>query len=373
MIKKLVLISFFICTVFSSSYAQLDNSFFDLEKYDNALDSGHLRFDFDNLSYFRNTEYTSLVDKGSTYPGFHLLPYFRYRFHSKAEIAGGLFIRYDIGNPGLKTIEPYFKFKYILWKHHLIFGNLEGSVEHQLIEPMFSYEYAITDRMEHGLQIKYPGKHIYYDFWIDWQKTIYNKDPFNEIFFGGLNLFVNPIVSENTRLRLNGQFMTVHSAGEIDESIEPNTMEYNLAFGLDFRQKLGPNTALFMSGYTTFYEDYSRPLAWGYRDGVGYLGVLRLEHHDYQFALHYWDAYQYQSPLGDQLFHSIGRKNYNRPYDYRKMAGLRIAYEVEIGKNLVFLNRLGVNYNIDHNQADVIMENYLRWHFNLKPKAITLF
>jgi hypothetical protein len=344
-----------------------------MDKYDNKMDSSALRFDFDNLSYFRNTEYSSLVDKGSTYPGFHFLPYFRYSFNDKAEIYGGLFLRYDIGNPRIKTIEPYFKFRYILWNHELIFGNLEGSVQHRLIEPMFTYEYAVTDRTEHGLQIKYPGRRIDYDFWIDWQKTIYELDPFNEIFFGGLNFYLNPVVRDYTLLRLNTQFLTVHSAGEIDKSVIPNTMEYNLAFGIDIEHRFSNETELYLSSHVAYYEDYSRPLATGFKDGTGYFSVLRLSHGDYQFVLTYWDAHQFQAPRGDQLYHSIGRKNQLKPYDWRKMASFRISYEVEIGEHLVFANRLGLNYNIDHQKADVIMENYLRWHFHLKPRKIQLY
>src|SRR5690606_20806996 len=82
-------------TLFNSVYSQYDNSFFDHDRYDKALDSSHFQWHFDNLNYFYNTEYTSLVDKGSTYPGFQLLPYIQYSFRDKAEIFGGLFVRYD--------------------------------------------------------------------------------------------------------------------------------------------------------------------------------------------------------------------------------------------------------------------------------------
>ena len=59
-------------------------------------------------------------------------------------------------------------------------------------------------------------------------------------------------------------------------------------------------------------------------------------------------------------------------YDYRKMVGARVGYEVTIGKNLVFLNRLGLNYNVHPNKLDVTMENYLRWHFSTKKRKVNL-
>ena len=55
------------------------------------------------------------------------------------------------------------------------------------------------------------------------------------------------------------------------------------------------------------------------------------------------------------------------------MIQFRFANELPVAKNLTFLSRIGVNYNIDHNRTDVIMENYLRWHFTLKPKKVKIY
>ncbi|MFB1012651.1 MAG: hypothetical protein QMC68_02770, partial [Bacteroidia bacterium] len=62
----------FLCNIV---YSQYENSFFDNDKYEQSLDSSHLQFHFDNMGYFRNVEYLSLVDKGSTYTGFQAMPY----------------------------------------------------------------------------------------------------------------------------------------------------------------------------------------------------------------------------------------------------------------------------------------------------------
>ena len=63
----LVLLGMAVCT---NVYSQYENSFFDSDKYEKIIDSSHLKFHFDNLSYFRNVEYLSQIDKGSTYIGF---------------------------------------------------------------------------------------------------------------------------------------------------------------------------------------------------------------------------------------------------------------------------------------------------------------
>lgn len=363
-------LSLFVCT---NVYSQYENSFFDHDKYEETLDSSHYQIHFDNLSYFRNAEYLSRVDKGSSYLGFHALPYVQFSINKKAQIYGGINLRYDFGNPQIKSIEPYFKFTYEdVLKHNIVFGSLNGTLQHKMIEPLYDYEKVITDRFEQGLQISKPGKYLSYDAWIDWHDMIYYDDPKNERFVAGYNVYLNPINSEKNKLSLNVQGLTVHSAGEIDLNSSPNSVEYNFAYGLEYTHFFNAHTNLYLAGHAAFYEDRSNNLVNGIIDGVGQLGVLRLTHKDYQFVLNYWDSHQFQGPWGEQLYHSLGNKNWPVAHDYRKMIGARVGYEVEIGKNFVFLNRLGFNYNVHPNKLDVTMENYLRWHFASRTKRANL-
>jgi len=360
----------FLCNIV---YSQYENSFFDHDKYEKTLDSSHLKFHFDNLSYFRNAEYLSRVDKGSTYIGFQAMPYVQYSFNEKAQIYGGFNLRYDFGNPAIQSIEPYFKFTYDdVLQHNIVFGSLNGTLQHKMIEPLYDYEKAITDRFEQGLQISKPGKYLTYDAWIDWHDMIYYDDPKNEQFVAGYNVYLNPISTEKNKLSFNAQGITVHSAGEIDVNSSPNSVEYNFAYGIEYTHFFSEHTNLFMSGHAAFYEDRSDNKVHGIIDGVGQLGVLRLTHKEYQFVVNYWDSHQFQGPWGEQLYHSTGNKSLPIMYDYRKMVGARVGYEVTIGKNLVFLNRLGLNYNVHPNKLDVTMENYLRWHFSTKKKKVSL-
>ena len=351
-------------------YSQYDNSFFDIDKFDRILDSSALQFHFDNLNYFRNTEYTTHVDKGSTYPGFHLLPYMQYQFNENCEVLGGLFVRYDFGNPTIKTVEPYIKFNYRLWGHELIFGNLEGGVQHDMIEPMMDYEQAITRRMEQGIQVKRENKRVEYDFWIDWRRMIYQDDPGKEEMYAGLTFDFNPILNEKTKLSIGGESLTIHNAGEIDTSKTPNVMIYNYAFGLKLKHHFSEHSSIYLAGHAAYYHDHSGELVHSFKNGLGQLAVVRVDLHDMFFVLNYWDGYQFQSPNGDRLYFSEGRQNPGNPFRYRKMAGFRVGNELPMGKNLSFMSRIGVNYNIDFQKADVIMENYIRWHFTNTPKTI---
>ena len=365
-----VLVGLILCI---NVFGQYENSFFDNDKYEHSIDSSHMLVHVDQMSYFRNAEYLSQIDKGSTYIGVQILPYVQYSFNEKAQIYGGFNMRYDFGNPDIKSIEPYFKFTYEgVLKHNIIFGSLNGTLQHKMIEPLYDYEKVITDRFEQGLQITKPGKVLTYDAWIDWHDMIYDKDTKNERFVAGYNVYLNPIHNAKNKLSLNAQGMTVHSAGEIDVNSTPNSVEYNFAYGLEYTHFFNEHTNLFVAGHAAFYEDRSNDKVHGIIDGVGQLGVLRLTHKEYQFVLNYWDSYQFQAPWGEQLYHSVGNKSYPVIHNYRKMIGARVGYEVTIGKHLVFLNRLGFNYNVHPNKLDVTMENYLRWHFTSGKRKLNL-
>lgn len=337
------------------------------------MDSSHLLFHFDNLSYFRNTENRSLVDKGVTYIGFHLNPYVVYQFHKDAQISGGLFIRHDFGNPKLRSIEPYFKFKYKWMKNEIIFGNLEGTTQHQMVEPLYDYELVVTDRTEHGAQIKRITDRYELETWIDWQRMIYPGDPFNEEFTAGLNVRLFPIKNENNSLLLNAQALTTHKAGEIDKSPVSNSMQYNFAYGAEYKHRFASGTEFKANGYLIYYEDLSEEIAEYFIDGLGQMANVSLKLHDYDFILTYWNSHQYQAPYGEGLYMSQGDRNITNPFFTREMIMLRIAFEKDIGRNLSLLSRNGLNYNIDHDRFDLTMETYLRWHFtNKKPIAIAI-
>jgi hypothetical protein len=83
-------VAMYLLLVLTNVYSQYENSFFDNDKYEQSIDSSHFQFHFDNMSYFRNAEYLSRVDKGSTYIGFHAMPYVQYSFNEKAQIFWGI-------------------------------------------------------------------------------------------------------------------------------------------------------------------------------------------------------------------------------------------------------------------------------------------
>lgn len=352
--------------VYNPLKAQLDNQFFHLDYFDQPIDSGKWQLSFDNFSYFRNTEQLSKVHYGRSYIGTHFLPTATYQINDKAKISGGAFMRYDFGNPGFKEFKPFFQFSYKLWNHDIIFGSLQGNVQHEMVEPIFEYERVITRRLEEGAQIKFDNKRWKYEIWIDWETMIYQNSPFNESFVAGYNVFYKPINRDKHILRLNSQAMTLHQAGEIDLSPVTNVMFYNFAHGLDYQWKPNENFDLFASFYGVYHEDQSGTTAFHFIDGLGQLATLRLQYKGHSLVLNYWDAHEYQAPLGEGLYRSSADKNPDNPIRYRKMAMARLVTEKKITENLTFLTRLGCNYNIDHSAVDVIMENFLR--FNIRGK-----
>lgn len=366
-----VLLSSLVCVlIYNSVSAQLDNRFFDLNYFDEPLDSGHWNFSLDNLSVTRNTEYLNMIHYGRTDFGHQLLPAFNYQINKNAKISLGGFPRYDFGTNGFKEARPFYQFSYNLKNHRFIFGSLEGSLQHDMVEPIVGYDQIIRRRIEEGMQLKYDHKRWKYDVWIDWQKMIYPNSPFNEVIVAGYNVYYRPIVKEKHELRLNTQALTYHSAGEINQKVEPVVMFFNFAHGIDYEWRPNQNFSLFSSFYGVYHEDISTNQSYYFLDGLGQLVTLRAKYKAYSLVLNYWDAHEFMAPLGEGIFLSASDKNIGNPKRYRKMAMARLVAEKQINSNLSWMFRLGANVNIDHSAIDVVMENYIRWNIRTKPRKM---
>ena len=75
--------------IYTNASAQLNNSFFDIERTDTA--TGLITLHVDNLNYFRNVEYKTKIDEGRTLFGYQFWPEIAYQVSTHVQVAGGCF------------------------------------------------------------------------------------------------------------------------------------------------------------------------------------------------------------------------------------------------------------------------------------------
>jgi hypothetical protein len=346
-----------------SVQAQLNNRVFDLQTWNDSISTNHFGLTVENLNFVRNTEYQSRLLEGETLLGFQLMPTIQFRAFENVQFSGGLFLKKDFGNNGFDRISPVFTVDIRQKKHEFLLGNIKGSTTHGLIEPLYSFDKLIKNRLENGLQHVYKSNKIKTDAWLDWETMIYRNSPFREEFTAGFSGEYTLIKKNQFSWSFPVQVLVHHRGGEIDDSPLPVETQFNFAYGTKLKIPFADSTIRFVEvqGYLTYYEDQSSIPADSFIDGLGqYLSIL-FQGKNAGIMFNYWDAHQFQATNGDVVFQSLSTQNAKYVFNYRKMAQVRFLYEKEIYPHFYFVGRYNVMYDFHQKTRDMVMEIYLKY------------
>lgn len=344
------------------SYGQWDNTYFDVQRKDTQV--GLVQLQVENLGYFRNSEYKSRIDQGRTLFGYQLWPELTYQSSQHVQVSLGLFLQQDFGADDAVAKKPTFSFQYQNNGHLIRFGTLLGATQHQLIEPIYDAERVIENRLENGFQYKRASSKLDGEFWIDWQKMIYQNSPFREEFTTGIR--IEPKLHSKkgkSIVSLPISAISFHKGGEIDTSKMPTISNFNFDYGLRYRYKKGTGfiDSLDVQAHALYYEDISTEPV-NYIDGLSQYVSLACYAKGFGLMLNYYDAHQFHNPMGDVVFRSVSARNATYVFDYRKLAMLRLQWQKEIAADFNFLIRANFMRNINDATNDVVAEFYFRWN-----------
>ncbi|WP_338790364.1 hypothetical protein [Bernardetia sp. MNP-M8] len=314
-------------------FAQLDNSSFypkkelysfsdSASKVNKNSNQRQLNLEIDYFGFFRNREFFETIADGYTLFGSHFLSKLSYSADTTLKISGGIFLRKDFGsaanNSRFNQIQPYFQFLYKKNKHQFVFGNLEGNLQHNLIEPLFNFENIINRRLENGVQYKYVSKNTLLATWIDWVTMIYPYSDFDEELHFGLNIERNIITSKNKKKwksTIPIQLTAIHKGGQINTTDNPLVTIFNAAIGNKttyyFQDSNGNNSSYLKyirtHLYSVFFIDNSSVPNFAFKNGMGMYANLELATQKHQLMLSYWRGQDFTSPLGGDIYSSVSR------------------------------------------------------------------
>lgn len=311
-------------------FAQLDNSSFypqkELLSFSDSssnstkiLNKRQLNIEVDYFGFFLNREYFENIADGYTLFGSQFLSKISYSADTTLKISAGIFLKKDFGsgnnNGNFNQIQPYFQFLYKKNKHQFIFGNLDGNLQHNLIEPLFNFENIINRRLENGVQYKYLSKNTSLDTWIDWVTMIYPYSKFDEELHFGLNVERNIITSTNWKSTIPIQFTAVHKAGQINVTNTPLITIFDAAIGNKttyyFKNKENKNTSYLKyirtQIYGVFFIDNSFTPSFTFKNGMGIYANLEFATKKHQLMLSYWRGQDFVAPLGGDIYSSVSR------------------------------------------------------------------
>lgn len=195
-----------------------------------------LRVEVDNLTFFRDNEYSSTLTKGYSLPGLWIEPRLAYTPHRQIDIEAGLhaslfhgankypnYVYHDIGRwkgsqyqRGAHVL-PWVRVRAQFQHLTVVLGDIYGGQNHQLIEPLFNAETNLSQDPEAGMQLLWDRKHLHADTWLNWQSYIFEEDSHQEAFTVGASWKVMPGDTQKAlRWYIPVQMVIQHRGGEQD-------------------------------------------------------------------------------------------------------------------------------------------------------------
>jgi len=349
--KKAVFLTSFVLTS-CFSYAQFDQSAFENRIRPDSSLTNEVHFNFYNFNYVRNYEYTNYFHDGYTMYGTQLQPQLVFFANPSLAITAGAFIRKDFGRNGISDAKPLFSLKYHKRNLTLVFGSLEGGIQHKYIEPLYDFERTITTPIEYGTQLLIERDKFNLDAWIAWQKMIYKGEEAKEEIIGGLSSEVFLVKNNDWKFSIPAQFLAFHQGGQIDrlKSIPISTI-FNGATGFKLHKELNTNIKqVYSDNYIAVYKDFSPDKRRAYQGGFGLWLNAGVESKWGSLVASYWKGNQFISIKGMPLYESVSSNLYHDGFtqDHRNIVSFRYAYQRELIPNLYLDVRFEPHIDLDH-------------------------
>ena len=367
-----ILILFFICFAYSlPGLAQLPNEAFEFRRPLVPADTQMVKLGVYLLGYNKNNEYFNKIADGYTLFGMQAIPYLSYQASEKLRIDAGMFARKDFGNNGFVEVKPLMTIRYEQGPVNVLFGTLEGSLNHRLIEPMYDFERVMVNRLEEGLQFLYERPKTFLDVWINWEKMIYAGSPEQEEVSGGIS-YNRQLFNENGwRLQLPLQFVAYHKGGQIDINPDPLVTHVNAAGGFELVREWdsGLIRSLSFQPYGVWFRDFSHRIVIPYEQGGGWYLNLSAATKHFITMLSYWEGKDFVGIKSGALYQSVSTtfKYPDYTQDVRRLLILRFMLQVPITKDLEVSTRFEPYYDFGHEAFEFSHGMYLNYktNFNL--------
>lgn len=352
--KKLLLI--FILFLSIATKAQFNNeAIFNRIRPNDSLNK-ELHFNFYNFNYVRNYEYSNKFHDGYTLYGTQLEPQLVYYANPNLAITAGAYLRKDFGNEGVYDTKPLFNLKYHKKDLTLVFGSLEGNIQHNYIEPIYNFERRITTPIEYGTQLLVDKEKFKLDSWIVWQKMIYKGDAAKEEIVGGLSTETTVLQKGRWKLIIPAQFLAYHQGGQIDVlKDQPLSTLFNGATGFKLHKAVGLNIReIFTDNYIAVYKDFSPTKTRAYQGGFGLWLNAGVDTKWGTLVASYWKGNNFLTIKGMPLYQSVSENLYDAGFkeSSRSILALRYAYQKQLIPNLYLDVRFEPHFDLGTPDAD---------------------
>lgn len=322
------------------SFAQLDNRAFDQRMRIEPADSNKLFLGINMLGFAKNNEFFKTVVEGYTLFGYQLNPYLSYNISKNVRLDAGVYVQKDFGNDAYSDVKPTMSLKIRKNDFNFIFGTLEGSVQHRLIEPLYDFERVLKNRLENGAQLLWMKDGLFLDAWIDWQKMIYMNSTEPERLTAGISFNKTLLRVGNMQVNLPLQVVAAHQGGQIDTAYNEVITRVNMAGGLTLEAaSTGFITGWGIKAYGTRFSTNANTPVFN-QPGAGYFINPYLKTKiGLTVMASYWNGTRFLTIQGNPLYASANELYPGRIDRNRDFFMLRFLYDVKVADGLTLTAR----------------------------------
>ncbi|NVO21424.1 MAG: hypothetical protein HXX13_17115 [Bacteroidetes bacterium] len=353
--RLLFLFSFFLLQSLLICAQDLNQSYIANPQQD-SLFPGSLNLRISNNNFLRNNEYFNQYTVGITYFGSQIQPELAYTLSQNTRLSVGCFLRYYYGKDKFNTTIPVFRFEYLPLKSlKITFGQLNGLLGHNLLEPVYTTDNYFTRNPENGIELEYNGTRLQSSAWISWDHFILPGDNSKEEITAGMNsiwILLNKKKGQSLSVHLQG--IIHHFGGQVDNSDSPLQTRLNLAPGIEYNfvPRSAHSPDITFASYLIQSVDQSGNGTLPYKKGWASYSYAVLHYKPVRLVGSFFHGEYYFAPLGDYLFQSVSEINQWYQGDSRNLVNGKFLFDKNIGAGISMGIRFEAYYEPSGSQLE---------------------
>ena len=315
-----------------------------------------------STAYFKNNEYRNAFVTGESLIGIGFDPMLEYHPDKKTTFRAGAHLLKYFGEDNFDRYAPAISIQYDASDHFsLVFGTLNGTVNHNLPEPVMDFRYYLTDNYENGIQFLWSYPQFRSEVWLNWEQFLKPGDPFQEKFTAGTNSTF--LLWSTDLFKITAPFAAVfrHRGGESDATNLPAVTELNLNEGLrlswifDYPFLKSVSVSQDWLEYLQIHmrDPNGIPFGNGSYTRVGVTTLIG------SFEAGYWRAHNFVAPHGMPIFQSVSQKDPLVIVPDREMLVLKYQLELKFKDYIKLVGRFEPYYHYDTRRLDHSWSLYL--------------
>ena len=319
-----------------------------------------LNFRFESSFFFKNNEYFDKFAYGYTGLGVYAKPTLEYYFSPKIKVNAGVYLLKYSGRDSFTQVIPVFSVQFKMAKSlELIMGNIYGTANHQLAEPLFRYDRYFQHHIEYGFQFLLNTATIHSDLWLSWEHYIMVGDTAQEqLVVGNSSIFKVMRERKGFSLSIPFQMLVAHKGGQLaPPPHKPTSTIMNALTGVKLTYRFSGKSSLDFEPQFLLYEGLNLPdsgelNAQPFKDGWGSYTKLTYHYGGLHAMAGYWYAKRFIAPHGEYLFQSVSEISPNFSQAKRELLTTKIWFSKTIYRSIQMEARFESYYDLMSHKLD---------------------